>query len=156
MSVIYLISVLLLIILDVLIKKKEDKIEILREIAIKIVLFLCYQIFICLIFTAIRIPITLGTLTIVNSIIIVLQIFAIKKKKIQKYYFDKKDVIIISVLILLTIVLARINYGLPFNIKYMMGSILKDKNLFIVLFVFIIQYFDCINFFVIMLFSFFI
>ena len=58
MSIIYLITVLIMIILHILIYKKEEKQNLLKWIAITIVINLCYNIFICVILSFIKISST--------------------------------------------------------------------------------------------------
>ena len=79
------ITLLALIIAFILIKKTEKKIEIISFTAIAIVLTLCYNAFVAYIFTFVRIPITLLSLSITNLIITAIIVtIIVKKMEIQK------------------------------------------------------------------------
>lgn len=119
MSIIYLISILALLIATILVKKSDKKFDIVKSIAITIVLFLCYQTFISYLYTMIHIPITLLSLTITN--VIITAIFMVKiiyKKEIQAYEFDSRDIIFIIILALVIFLVSYFDFGMPFNIKY--------------------------------------
>lgn len=119
MSIIYLISILVLLIATTLLKKSDKKLNIVKSIAITIVLFLCYQTFISYLYTMIHIPITLSSLTIINVIIIaIFMVKIIYKKEIQAYEFDSRDIIFIIILALVTFLVSYLDFGMPFNIKY--------------------------------------
>ncbi len=90
MGVIYLISILVLSIGFILIKKSDKKLNIISFISITIVLTLCYNAFLCYILTFIKIPTTLINLSIINIILAGILFFIIfRKKEIQKYEIDK-------------------------------------------------------------------
>ncbi len=71
MSILYSISVILLFITMILVKKSEKKLDIVVTLVLGIALLLCYNTFVCYIFTMCHIPIHLGSLSIINSIIII-------------------------------------------------------------------------------------
>lgn len=120
MSVIYLISIVALIITAILVKRKENKLDILKTIAITIVLFLCYQTFISYAYTMLHIPITLLSLTVMNGIISVLLLGKmIYQKETQAYEFDLRDTIFIIVLIVIVFLVSYCDFGMPWNIKYL-------------------------------------
>ena len=90
MGVIYLISILVLSIGFILIKKSDKKLNIISFMSITIVLTLCYNAFLCYILTFIKIPTTLINLSIINVILAGIIFFIIfRKKEIQKYEVDK-------------------------------------------------------------------
>lgn len=121
MSVIYLISLLLLIIFSVLVKKSDKKLDFIKTAIITIVLFLCYQTFISYVCTMIHIPITLLSLTIINTIIIAILLGKIiYQKEIQKYEYKAKDLCFIIILLFVVFIISYFDFGLPFNIKYIM------------------------------------
>lgn len=120
MSVIYCISIILLLISAILIKKTEKKLDIVKTITITLVLFLCYQTFISYIFTMIQIPITLTSISFINGILIVAMLVKMfYKKQLQQYYFEKKDLIFIILLLIVVIIVSYLDFGFPFEIKYL-------------------------------------
>lgn len=120
MSVVYLISILVLLITTILVKKSDKKFDIVKTISITIVLFLCYQTFISYLYTMLHIPITLLSLTLVNTIIIAICMgIIIYKKEIQSYQFDLRDAIFIVVLCFIVFLITYFDFGIPFNIKYL-------------------------------------
>lgn len=90
MGIVYLISLLMLIIAFMLIKKTENKLNILSFTGITLVCMFIFNALICYILTFIRIPITLLTLSITNlTLTIIISILIYKQKEIQKYKIDK-------------------------------------------------------------------
>ncbi len=90
MGIIYVISIILLLITFILIKKTDKRINIISFISIALVMLLCYNALVCYILTFIVVPITLLNLTIINAVFTVLMGFIIyKKREIQKYKLDK-------------------------------------------------------------------
>lgn len=121
MSLTYLISIIALLTTAILVKKKENKLDIVKAITITVVLFLCYQTFISYAYTMLHIPITLLSLTITNiAIIVILAGVMIWKKEIQAYQFDLRDTIFIVILIFMVFFVSYCNFGMPINIKYIM------------------------------------
>lgn len=119
MSIIYCICTILLLISAILIKKTQKKLDIVKTITITLVLFLCYQTFISYIFTILQIPITLVSLTIINGILVIAMISkTFYKRQVQEYYFEKKDLIFIVFLLVIVIAISYLDFGFPFNIKY--------------------------------------
>lgn len=119
MKYIYLISVIILFTLSILVKRKEEKANFITTFFTNIIIFTCYNIVICMLLKALKIPITLLSLTITNiitSIIIICTI--VKHKKIQKYYISLKDIIGITLIIIVGLIIAYINFGYPFKISY--------------------------------------
>lgn len=118
---IYTFSIICLFILSLLIERKKEKINMIKSIAITIVCLVCYNTFICFLFSSIRIPITLVSLAICNFCIsIILIIDIIKKKKVQKYIVKIKDIIAISIILGITVTTAFWNFTSELNIKYIM------------------------------------
>ena len=119
MSAIYLISILALLTLTILVKKSDNKLNIVKTITIIIVLFLCYQTFVSYLCTMLHIQITLLTLTIINILLItILFINIIRKKEIQKYKLSITDLYFIVILIFVVFIVGYIDFGIPFQIKY--------------------------------------
>lgn len=123
MGIIYLISVLILLISFILVKKSEKEIEIISFTCISIVLLFCYNTLICFILTFFTIHSELWLLTIINILISAIFIIKIlKNKKIQKYNFNKIDVIYISLITLAVIAVSYINFGFPLEVNYETGD----------------------------------
>ena len=82
---------------------------------------LCYNMVVCLLFSVIKIPITLQALFVINILIATIQlIFIIKRKQIQKYSFRKMDAVAIIIILLTVLILAYFNFGKELDIKYIM------------------------------------
>lgn len=119
MEIIYIISALLLLINFILIKKTEKQIDIVGFIVISIVLLFCYNTFICYILTFFTISIHLWLLAIINivfSIFLIIQI--IRKGEIQKFLFNKIDILYIFIIIFVLLLVAYKNFGFPLNVSY--------------------------------------
>ncbi len=119
MSIMYIVSVIILFMMTILVKKSEKEIDVIKTILVSMMLYLCYNTFVCYVFTYTNIPIHLGSLSIVNILVSAFMAWQIKKKGIQKYQFDKKDILVIVGILLLVFVLSAIDFGIPFNIKYL-------------------------------------
>lgn len=120
MSMIYLISIVLLILSAIFVKRSEKKLDILKTITLTIVLFLCYQTCISYLCTMFHIPITLLTLTGINiSIIAILIGKILYQREIQNYQFEARDLIFTVVLIFIVVLISYLDFGIPFNIKYL-------------------------------------
>ena len=123
MGIVYIISLISLMASFILIKKTQKKLNILSFIAITIGLMFCYNTLVCYILTFFTIPITLLGLSIINFIItIILLFFIIRKKQIQSYEIKKIDLLYISLLGIAVLIVAYLNFGFRFNIKYETGD----------------------------------
>lgn len=123
MGAIYTISVLALLITFILVKKTEKEINIISFFSISIVTLFCYNTFICYILTFFTIPITLLVLSLINIFFIcLLLVHIIKVKEIQKYKFNKKDMIFVLLIAVISLIASYINFGFPFNINYETGD----------------------------------
>lgn len=123
MQIIYILSLIILIISFILIKKTNKKLNILSFINITIGVMFCYNTFISYVLTFFTIPVTLVSLTIINiflSIIIITLI--LWKKQIQKYEINKIDMLYIGILAITVLIVSYLNFGFPFNIKYETGD----------------------------------
>ena len=118
MNIIYVLTLLILITVFILKNKKEEKENILKWLAISIIMVLCYNIFVCAILYFLQIKSDLISLSIINIIIII--IFGIKiykDKHIQKYYINKFDIIAILIILITIIIISISLYKIPMNIK---------------------------------------
>ena len=123
MGIIYCITTIILFINYILMRKTEEKIDILKQIALGFVLLFCYNTFICYVLTFFTIPVTLLSLGIINLIFsIIILIYILKTRKIQSYKIQKIDILYIALLGLATLFVAYINFGFPFEIKYETGD----------------------------------
>ncbi len=119
MPIIYTISIIILFILTILLKKSEQKLEIIKTVAINLVLLLTYNTFVCYILNLINVPITLVTISIINFIIsIPITINIIKNKEIQKYTISKTNVIVMILFIIVTTIIININFANLTKIRY--------------------------------------
>lgn len=106
MPIIYTISTILVFLLAIILKKTEEKIEIVKTLSLTLILELAYNCIVCYILNLTNIPITLTTLTVVNIIVSLIIGFKIlKDKQIQKYKIKSENVLILIFFILLSIVL---------------------------------------------------
>lgn len=102
MGIIYILTFIIISILLILVRKNEEKKNILREILITTILYTCYQAILCFILNIVQIPIKLEVIVLINIIISLgLIIKIIKEKQIQKYFIDKKDIIFILIIFIL-------------------------------------------------------
>lgn len=119
MNIIYVLTIITIYILFILIHKTNKKQNILLWSNITVILILCYNVLICLIYSVLGILCTIKNLSISNIMtIILLSIILLKTKKIQKYYTKMVDIFFTIVVLILTIFIAYRQYGIPFNIKY--------------------------------------
>lgn len=119
MNIIYAILTIILLIVIIMIKKSDEKLNIFSQSTITTILLSCYNMLICYIFNLAKLPITLFTLSIVNVIIIIIGIIKmLKDKQIQKYYLDKRDIIFILIVLAVTVPIACKQYGNIDSIKY--------------------------------------
>lgn len=119
MEIIYIITVLWLLISTMLIKKSEEKQNVLLRGILSIILFTIYNILLGYIFLIIRVPYTLLALSIVNVLISGINTFIVcRKKEIQKYFIRVKDIVFMVILLVVIVGIAITQYGFPFEIKY--------------------------------------
>ncbi len=117
-SICYIISILVVFILFLILKKSENKIDILPSIIITFICLLAYQVVICLLFSVITIPITLVNLSICNVIFSMLLIFYLRKKGLQKFSITKTDALITLIILLVASFIIYKDIGNLENIRY--------------------------------------
>lgn len=111
MGIIYILNTVVLILSFLLFKKSEEKQNIIEWVIVSIIAYLGYNIFICMVFGVFRIHTNLVFLSIVNLIIIALFSYRIFiKKERQTYYFDKKNLIPIAFILLMSIFVSKVQY----------------------------------------------
>lgn len=123
MGIIYILSLIILMMSFILIKKTEKKLNILSFISITIGVMFCYNTFVCYVLTFFTIPVTLLNLSFINIILAGILIFFIaRKKQIQSYEMQKIDLLYITLLGIGVLIVSYLNFGFPFNIKYETGD----------------------------------
>lgn len=118
-SLVYLISILLLITIFLLINKSKKKQNLILWIVISLIVLFCYNSIIVYILSMFNIKSNLLVLTFINIIVsLLLFMFFIKNKGLQKYYYDKKDIIVAILFAVIIIIIAYFRFGFPFQIVY--------------------------------------
>lgn len=119
MSIIYSISIILLFIVIILIKKTEQKLDIIKTLIMTSTLLLAYNTLVCYILNLINIPINLLGLSIINFIVaIFVLINIIKRKDIQKYTMSKTNIIVTILFIIIVAIVTNINFDGLNRIRY--------------------------------------
>ena len=119
MRVIYFLTEVILLISFILIKKSENKRNILEEIFFNIVILFCYNTLVCYILTFFAILSKLWILSIINIIFSALMLIKIiRRKEIQKFIFEKTDFIFIIISLVIIIGISYLNFEFPFNVNY--------------------------------------
>ena len=94
MGIIYVISVVSLLVIFMLIKKSDKKLNGLGMFGLGLVLLLCYNIFECYVLNFFSIKQSLLNLSIVNYVISIIGIvYLVRKREIQKYEVRQSDLI---------------------------------------------------------------
>lgn len=120
-QIVYILSVIILLILTILLKKGDKELNFVKSSSITIVCFLCYNTFVCWLFNILIIPITLISLAILNYIIsIVLGVIIVKNKQIQKYTIKGTNIVSVTIIGIVTLAMTYLNFGPELNIKYIM------------------------------------
>lgn len=119
MSYIYIITIIFLIVIFMLIKKSNKELNGLGIFGLGIILILCYNVLQCYVLNFFKIGLSLLNLSIVNFIIIIIgTVYLLKKKEIQKYVVNLRDLIYSFLIGMVVIVIGCIQYGSPLDIKY--------------------------------------
>lgn len=118
-SVIYILSLIILFMSFLYIKKSEKKLNIIYTILLQLVFIFCYNSIISYFLNLFYIKVNLISLSLVNIITTVILIINIKKnKKKQEYYFHCSDLILTILSLLIIILIFYFRFGFPFNIVY--------------------------------------
>lgn len=119
MGIIFILTEIFLILSFIFIRKTEEKIDIVNFSSLSIVLLFCYNTFICYVLTFFTIPCKLWILSLINILITALLLIKIlKNKKIQKFKFNKTDIVSITIIVIIVLIISYINFNIPFNVKY--------------------------------------
>lgn len=123
MNIIYIISILILGVLFVLIKKTDKKLDSINMVILTIITIFSYNAFICYVLTFFNIKSNLTTLSIINIIISTILVYRIiKTKEIQSFYYNKIDCIYIGIILVAVLGVSYANFGFPLHIKYESGD----------------------------------
>ncbi len=116
----YCISSILLFLLVMFVPKTKEKINIIKTLVIFFIGVLAYHTLVCYCFTFVNIPITLTSLSIINFILSIIIIgYIIKKKQIQKYYINKKDILVTIIILFVVFLMSAVNFRLFTRIRYL-------------------------------------
>jgi len=119
MEIVYVISVIALLVIFMLIKKSDKELNGLGIFGLGLVLILCYNVLECYVLNFFRISLALTNLAIVNSIVDLIGIvYLVKKREIQKYNIELKDLIYVFLIAMIVIGIAFFQYEAPLTIKY--------------------------------------
>ena len=111
MGIIYLLTALILITSFVFLKKSDEKQNIIENIILAIITYLGYNIAICMIFGNLGIHTNLIFLSIVNLIFSAIPCYRIfKKQEKQEFYFEKKNLIPVIFILLISILVGYVQY----------------------------------------------
>lgn len=119
MSVVFILIQLISIILFLKLKKTEKNENIVLWFVLSIIILMCFNIFVTLIFSILKIKSTIFNLSILYIILNIFMVFEIfKSKQTQKYLIKKQDIIISLSILVIVFIIAYVQYKFPFNIKY--------------------------------------
>lgn len=100
MGIIYILTTIMAIVAFLLIKKSDKELNITSWMIFSLILYLCYNIFICFVLGNLNIHTNLICLSIVNFLVsLTLGFFIVKKKETQKYFWKKQDILAIIIII---------------------------------------------------------
>lgn len=115
MGIFYILTVITLIISFLLIKKSDKKLNIINWLVLSFIIYLAYNIVVCLFFGMIGIHTDLLFLSILNILISsVLDIFTLKKIGKQEFYFRKRDILAVILIFCITLLIGIKQYH-PFD-----------------------------------------
>ena len=111
MGIIYLITTVILVLSFLLLKKTEEKQNIIQWIIVSIIAFLGYNITICMIFGVIGIHTNLVFLSIINLFIAGFFGYKVfRKKERQAFYLEKKNILPIIFILLISVFVGILQY----------------------------------------------
>lgn len=117
-NIFYIISILIVGVLFLILKKQDKKIDVIPQICIVFLCVLAYQTLESILLSCINISINLNTLSIINLIFIILLTIGIKRKGIQSFKIEKKDIIVTAILIIVVSLITYYDIGKIENIRY--------------------------------------
>ena len=117
-NIFYIISILIVGILFLIIKKQDKKIDVIPQICVVFLCVLAYQTLESILLSYINMSINLNTLSIINLIFIILLTIGIKRKGIQSFKIEKKDILVTTILIIIVSLISYYDVGKIENIRY--------------------------------------
>lgn len=112
MSIIYILSLLLLMILFLLYPKKNKEVCILASIIYFIGFLFCYNTVIVYFSSLFSLGGSLLYYSLINFVVFfLLGVILIKKKSVQKYYFDRKKFIVLFCIIIITLLIGYVRFS---------------------------------------------
>ena len=118
-SIIYCVSLILLFISFFLVRKSSKKTNFLFVLILGFVFLFCYNTIISYLMNLLHIPITLITLSIINTLISIFLLYKIKTRKlIQEYYYNKYDIFMCFASIIIILIIGYFRFDFPFNVVY--------------------------------------
>lgn len=118
-SIIYGVSLILLFISFFLVRKSSKKMNLIFSFILECVFIFCYNTIFSYLMNLLHIPITLITLSIMNTLISIFLLYKIKTKNlIQKYDYNKYDLFMCLLSIIIVLVIGYFRFGFPFNVVY--------------------------------------
>ena len=119
MSIIYIISILSLLISFLLFEKRRQEISIVSNVIYAICLFFCEQVVMVCILSFFRLGGSLLFYSIFQYIVSgILFLFSYRRKRIQKYYFDRLELLSVVVIILVCFLISWIRFDGFRSISY--------------------------------------
>ena len=111
MSILYILTTIALLTLFILIKKSNQKINVVSTIILTLIAYLGYNIAVCFVLGNINLTTNLLCLSIVNLVFIALMSFKLyKDKDIQRFYFNKRDIIGLLIAVIICCMVAKRQY----------------------------------------------
>jgi len=119
MGIIYVLSLILILLVFMLVKKSDQKLNVLGILGLGIVLILCYNVFQCYVLNYFEIKLSLQNLSKINFVIGISGIiYLLNKKEVQKYSLSLRDLIYSVIIGLIVIIISGLQYGSSLDIKY--------------------------------------
>ncbi len=111
MGILYLLTVIAMIITFILVKKSEEKVNLVNWCILSVISYLAFNIAICMIFGSLNITTNLLFLSIVNLLVTAGFCFKIfKDKKVQKFEIRKRDFLAVLIILLIVCYMAVDQY----------------------------------------------
>lgn len=117
-SILFLLSLFLVITNFLLIKKSDKSLSIIKWFFITIVVFFCLNAIIVYFLSYMYIKSNLITISLIYIIIGIFIYYKFLKKEKQKYYFNSKELIHLLIIFLVVVIVSIVRFGFPFSITY--------------------------------------
>ena len=117
-SLLYCLSLLLLFICILYIKKSSEKLNIIKWCCLSLVCIFCINALVAYCLSYLSIPYNLLVVSFIYLLLSILIYFIFIKKGKQNYYFEKKDLLLLFIVLFVVIFIAIFRFGFPFSIRY--------------------------------------